>query len=140
MAIGGRLIGMALAAAVAGVGSAQTYRPAGEVALGAPDRWDYVVADAHSGRVYVAHGDRVTVIDGRAGTVVGQVDGIAGGTHGTAIATTSGLGFTDDGKNGVAVAFDLATLKVVGRVAAREDADAMVFDTSSDGCLINCGC
>ena len=33
------------------------------VPLGAPDRWDYVVADPETTRVYVAHGDRVTVLD-----------------------------------------------------------------------------
>jgi len=34
-----------------------------------------VVFDAGSHRVYVAHGDRVTVVDGRDGTIVGQVEG-----------------------------------------------------------------
>ena len=37
------------------------------VALGAPDRWDFVVFDATSHKVFVAHGDRVTVVDGRTG-------------------------------------------------------------------------
>ncbi|MEO5866052.1 MAG: YncE family protein [Sphingomonas sp.] len=98
------------------------------VALGAPDRWDYVVFDAGSGRVYVAHGDRVTVVDAKSGDIIGQVVGISGGTHGTAISTATGQGFTDDGRNGDAVAFDLRTLKVTHQIHADLDADAIAFD------------
>ncbi len=73
------------------------YHVTKEVALGAPDRWDYVIYDAPSHRVFVAHGDRLTVVDGREGTIVGQVQGMTGGTHGIAIAPGAGLGYTDDG-------------------------------------------
>ena len=37
------------------------------VPLGTPDRWDYVMFDPETHRVYVAHGDRVTVVDGTNG-------------------------------------------------------------------------
>jgi DNA-binding beta-propeller fold protein YncE len=122
----------AVALTPAGAGlAAPAYAPAGSVALGAPDRWDYVVFDPGSGRVYVAHGDRVAVIDGRAGTVVGEVTGIAGGTHGTGISAKTGQGFTDDGRNGLAVAFDLETLKVTRQLPAGEDADAIAVDPVS---------
>ncbi len=108
--------------------AAPAYTPAGAVALGAPDRWDYVVVDRDSGRVYVAHGDKVAVVDGRTGTLVGQVEGVAGGTHGTGISAATGQGFTDDGKNGVAVAFDLKTLKILEQIPADKDADAIARD------------
>jgi DNA-binding beta-propeller fold protein YncE len=96
--------------------------------LGAPDRWDYVVFDRGSGRVYVAHSDRVAVIDGRSGKLIGEVTGIPGGTHGTGISHSTGKGFTDDGKNGLAVAFDLKTLKVTKQIPAGPDADAITVD------------
>jgi DNA-binding beta-propeller fold protein YncE len=108
--------------------AAPAYAPAGAVALGAPDRWDYVVFDPGSGRVYVAHGDRVAVIDARAGAVVGEVTGIAGGTHGTGVSAKTGQGFTDDGRNGLVVAFDLKTLQVTKSLPAGEDADAIAMD------------
>src|ERR1039457_5911785 len=54
------------------------------VALGAPDHWDFVVFDPASHKVFVAHGDRVTVVDGRIGTILGNVEGLPGGTHGIA--------------------------------------------------------
>ena len=101
------------------------------VPLGLPDRWDYVVYDRASHRVYVSHGDRVTVVDGRSGALIGQVEGFAGGTHGIAIVTASGRGYTDDGRAGEAGSFDLATLKVQQRIKAAPDADAVAFDPAS---------
>src|SRR6202012_6064588 len=97
------------------------YVPAGAVALGGPDRWDYVVADPDSGRVYVAHGNLLALVDGGAGKLIVQCDAAPGGTHGTGI--VAGKGFTDDGKAGQAVVFDLKTLKVTGRIPAQVDAD-----------------
>ena len=102
-----------------------SYRQVAALPLGAPERWDYVVADAPSGRVYVAHGDRLSVVDGRALKPVGEVTGVKGGTHGTYVAASAGLGFTDDGQAGKAVAFDLASLAVKAVLPAAADADAI---------------
>jgi YVTN family beta-propeller protein len=135
------LAGSALAAAALLGGLAPTafaeapktpvYTVVKTVPLGAPDRWDYVVFDAPSGRVYVAHGDRVSVVDGQDGTLLGEVTGIPGGTHGVGISTATGKGYTDDGKAGVAVAFDLKTLKSIKRIPAKPDADGIAFDSVS---------
>ena len=111
--------------------AAARYHLTHSVGLGAPDRWDYVLYDGPSHRVYVAHGDRVTVVDGRSGTIIGQVTGMPGGTHGIAISHAAGLGYTDDGRAGQAVAFSLKTLKVVKRLAAAADADAVTIDPTS---------
>jgi DNA-binding beta-propeller fold protein YncE len=98
------------------------------IPLGSPDRWDYVVFDGNTHRVYVAHGDRVTVVDAATRKIVGEVEGIPGGTHGVAISAATGQGFTDDGKNGKAIAFDLKTLMVTHDIPADVDADAIAFD------------
>lgn len=111
--------------------SAADYHLTHSVRLGAPDRWDYIVYDGPSHRVYVAHGDRLTVVDGRSGRIIGQVEGMPGGTHGIAISHAAGLGFTDDGRAGEAVAFSLKTLKVVKRLTAAPDADAVTIDPTS---------
>ena len=123
-------IGAALLCAGAAFG-APAYKLTKVVPLGAPDPWDYVVFSAETGRVYVAHGDRVTVVDAGSAEIVGQVEGIPGGTHGTAISAETGQGFTDDGRNGQAVAFDLKTLKVTRRIAADLDADAITVDQAT---------
>jgi YVTN family beta-propeller protein len=113
--------------------AAQTpsYHVTKTVALGAPDRWDYLVYDGPSHRLYVSHGDRVTVLDGRDGTALGSVEGMPGGTHGIGIVTAAGKGYTDDGKAGESVAFDLKTLKTGKRIKAEDDADGIAFDPSS---------
>ena len=119
---------------LAGNGQAQSapgYRLTKTVPLGAPDRWDYVVADPETARVYVAHGDRLTVLDAGTGAIVGRVEGMPGGTHGTAISTATGQGFTDEGERAEAVAFDLKTLKVLRRIPAADDADGMARDPAT---------
>jgi YVTN family beta-propeller protein len=108
-----------------------TYHVTKTVPLGAPDRWDYLVYDGDSGRLYVAHGDRISVIDGHAGTVIGAVQGMPGGSHGIGMVTALGKAYTDDGEAGEAVAFDLKTLKTGARIKAAPDADGIAFDPSS---------
>jgi YVTN family beta-propeller protein len=107
------------------------YQLKATISLGAPDRWDYVVFNTDLDRVFVAHGDRVEVIDPRSDKVVGAVRGIPGGTHGVAIATGAGRGYSDDGHAGMAVAFDLKTLAVENTLPADQDADAIAYDAAS---------
>lgn len=123
------LAGPALAAGNTPV--AQTYRITKTIALGAPDRWDYLTFDSTSGRVYISHGDRVTVVDGKSGEVLGQVEGLPGGTHGIAIVTAANRGYTDDGRAGIAASFDLQNFKIVHRINAQPDADGALFDPTS---------
>src|SRR5579862_6431694 len=108
------------------------YHIANTVALGGPDRWDYVTFDPGAKRVYVAHGDRVTVVDDGSGAVIGNVEGMPGGTHGIAILPATGKGYTDDGKAGEVVVFDLKTFAVIKRIKAESDADGIVFDPATD--------
>jgi YVTN family beta-propeller protein len=118
------------AASVFAAGAALAQAPAGykivkEVPIGAPDRWDYVVYDAPSGRIYVAHSDRISVVDAKEGKLIGEVTGVAN-THGVGIA--GGKGYTDDGKAGAVIVFDPKTLKVIKRIEAKEDADGIAAD------------
>jgi YVTN family beta-propeller protein len=125
MAVVFALVPVAFAAAAA------NYHLTHSVRLGTPDRWDYVIYDSPSHRVYVAHGDRLTVVDGRSGRIIGEVAGMPGGTHGIAISHAAGLGYTDDGRAGEAVAFSLKTLKVVKHLKAAPDSDAVTIDPTS---------
>jgi YVTN family beta-propeller protein len=128
VALASLLATLALPCIAAPAQDAGMYRVSRTVALGGPDRWDYVVFNPASHRVYVAHGDRLSVVDGRTGARVGEVTGIPGGTHGVAISNATGRGYTDDGKAGKVVQFDLKTLKVEKTLDAAEDADGMAFD------------
>jgi DNA-binding beta-propeller fold protein YncE len=119
--------------------SAQTapeYRTVKTVALGAPDRWDYVVFDPASGRVFVAHGDELTVVDGNSGEIAGHVKGFPGITHGIALVKDSNRGYTDEGEAGKAASFNLKTFAVEKHIQAAEGADAIAFDPVSNHVFI----
>ena len=136
-----RCLALALAVVVSGVPAlaAPSYTLTKSVPLAAPDWWDYVTFDPVSGQVFIAHGNRLSVVDGRGGVLIGTVDGIPGGTHGIAIPAGTGQGVTDDGAAGLAVAFDLKTLKVVKTVKAAADADAVALDHATGHVLVVSG-
>jgi YVTN family beta-propeller protein len=111
--------------------AAPTYRLTKTVSLGAGTRWDFVVFEPTSKRVYVAHGDHVTVVDDATAKAIGQIGPFPGGTHGIAIAPDAKVGYTDDGKAGTAIAFNPSTLKVLKHISAALDADAIIYEPVS---------
>jgi YVTN family beta-propeller protein len=108
--------------------TAQSYRMTQAIALGPGERWDYVVFDPSAKRVYVAHGDHVTVVDDNKGEVIGQIGTFPGGTHGIALSAETKQGYTDDGKAGAAIAFDLDSLKPVKQISAAPGADGIIYE------------
>jgi YVTN family beta-propeller protein len=124
--------GLGIVCSSGGAASAEPlYAITKSVPIGSPDRWDLLSFDPSSHRVYIAHGDRVTVIDGQSGVLIGQVEGFPGGTHGVAVVPEVGRGYSDDGKAGTAGSFDLNTLKLIKPIRADDDADAIIFDPAS---------
>jgi YVTN family beta-propeller protein len=127
----------ALMCAVAGTAysapakDAPLYTLTKSIPIGAPDRWDLLDYGQTSHRVYIAHGDRVTVVNGQSGSVIGDVLGFAGGSHGVATVPQLNVGFSDDGEVGTASSFDLNTLKITKTFKADNDADAIAFDPLS---------
>jgi DNA-binding beta-propeller fold protein YncE len=111
--------------------SSSSYRVTHTYLLGGDGSWDYVVPDPPHHRLFVARLNRVMVIDEDNGTLLGEVTGIQG-AHGTAIAESTGHGFATSGNDQSVVMFDLKTFKVLGRIPAAEDADAIVYDSASN--------
>jgi DNA-binding beta-propeller fold protein YncE len=99
--------------------------------LGGAGGWDYVVPDAPNHRVFIGRTDRVMVVDETTGKLLGEVTGIHG-AHGTAIAEKTGHGFATSGNDSSVVMFDLKTFKVLGKIHAAEDADAIIYDAPSN--------
>jgi YVTN family beta-propeller protein len=120
------LCACAVPAAYAESVAAPSYRLTKAVELGPGERWDFVVFDPTADQVYVAHGDHVTVVDEKAARVIGQIGTFPGGTHGIAVSQADGQGYTDDGKAGMAIAFDLQSLKPVKHIPAAPDADQII--------------
>jgi DNA-binding beta-propeller fold protein YncE len=110
--------------------SSSAYRITHTYTLGGDGSWDYIVPDPPSHRLFIGRQDRVMVVD-QDGTLLGEVTGIKG-AHGTAIAPATGHGFATAGADQSVAMFDLKTFKVLGRIPAAEDADAIIFDPVSN--------
>ena len=117
---------VALVAAQAG-----SYRVARTYPLGGDGSWDYIVPDPPNHRLFIARQNRVMVVDEDTGKLLGEVTGI-NGAHGTAIAASRGVGFATSGNDRSVVMFDLHTFKVLDRIPAAEDADAILYDAASN--------
>lgn len=113
-----------------------TYASTHTITVGAPERWDYLALDSDTHRLYLAHGDRVEVLDGGTGALIGRVSGIPGGTHGIGIVGALGKGYTDDGEAGEVVVFDVHTFKVLRRIKGQPDADGIVVDPKTQHVFI----
>jgi DNA-binding beta-propeller fold protein YncE len=111
--------------------SSGTYRVTHTYTLGGDGSWDYVVPDPPNHRLFIARQNRVMVVDENNGTLLGEVAGVQG-AHGTAVAEATGHGFATSGSDRSVLMFDLKTFKVLGRIPAAEDADAIVYDSASN--------
>ena len=128
-----RIIAFVLAAFVAASILAQSppYRITKTYTLGGDGSWDYIVPDPPNHRLFIARQNRVIVVDEDTGKLLGEVTGI-NGAHGTAIAEANGRGFATSGNDASVLMFDLKIFKVLGRIPAAEDADAIVYDKPSN--------
>jgi hypothetical protein len=126
-----RSIGFVVALAMTASGQSPSYRVTQTYTLGGDGSWDYIVPDPPNHRLFVARQNRVMVIDEDSGKLVGEVTGIQG-AHGTAIAEKAGHGFATSGDDKSVVMFDLKSFKVLGRIPAAEDADAILYDSASN--------
>jgi hypothetical protein len=111
--------------------SSSSYRVTHTYTLGGDGGWDYIVPDPSNHRLFIARQNRVMVVDEDSGTLLGEVTGIQG-AHGTALADATGHGFATSGNDRSVVMFDLKTFKVLGRIPAAEDADAIIYDSASN--------
>jgi len=129
----------------AGAGFAQTsaaprvdYEYTGDIALGAPAFNDYLTFDPKGHRLYIAHVDRITVIDVPTRTVVGSV-GPFHDSHGIAIVSKLNKGYADSGDDGVVKVFGLTDLKISKQIKVSVDADGMVYDEHTGSVLVVAG-
>jgi YVTN family beta-propeller protein len=118
------------AAAVACAHAAPTWTVAEHIRLGGEPRWDYLLVDSAAQRLYVAHGNRIDVVDTRSNHPAGAVEGLAG-VHGIAVARDLGLGFATSGQAGTVAVFMLSTLQVAATIQAGANPDAIVYDPAS---------
>ena len=92
--------------------TAGSYRMIAQYIIGGNDTgYDYLRVDAAARRVFVAHGNRVEVLDVDTGKKVGEIGGMHG-VHGIELIAELGKGYTTNGLDRTVTVFDLATLQV----------------------------
>ncbi len=97
------------------------------IALPDPARWDYVSVDAAAHRLYVAHRDRVDVIDTRDNRSVLQL-APAPGVHGAAAAFDLNRVFTSNGEDDTVGVFDASSGQMLQTLKSGKKPDAIVYE------------
>ncbi len=110
--------------------NAQSYHVAHTFTLGGAGGWDYLALDTLGHRLFIAHQDRVTVVDPENGKVLGEIPGL-NRAHGIAFAYEAGHGFATSGADSTVTMFDLKTLRVLGHTIVAPDDDAILFDPAT---------
>jgi YVTN family beta-propeller protein len=98
--------------------------------LGGEGGWDYLTLDPASRHLYLSRSTQVLVIDADSGKPVGDIADTPG-VHGIALAPEFGRDFISNGREGTVSIFDLATLKVLGKITVGENPDAILYDPAS---------
>ncbi|HEY2686048.1 MAG TPA: hypothetical protein VGI93_21240 [Steroidobacteraceae bacterium] len=122
----------ALAAPLTGIGAtSESARLSVEkqIALGAPDHWDYLSVDAAAQRLYVSHGTSIEVLDAISGKNYGKVE--VAGANGVVALSGINKGYAGSRTGKEVVIFDLKSLKAIKTLPADEDTDAVVYDPKS---------
>lgn len=102
----------------------------GSIPVPGPVRWDYVSVDPLAHRLYVAHSDRVDVVDLRSDKPLLQLAPTPG-VHGAAVARDVDRVFTSNGAADALGVFDLRTGRSLQTVKVGHHPDAIVYDPST---------
>jgi YVTN family beta-propeller protein len=130
-----------MAFAITGSGLAQRsgprYQQVAKFTPGGDGFWDLLTFDAATQRLFIAHADVITVIDGSTGKVVGTVP--AQGAHGIAVISDKHLAFSTNGRSGTVTVFDTQTLKPQQEIKAGDNPDAILYDEHSKKVIVGNG-
>jgi len=111
--------------------SAAHYHLVKEVPLAGDEFWDYLSFDSAAGRLFVSHGTKVQVVDGKAVSLIGEVPDTPG-VHGVAVAADLGRGYVSAGRAGSVVVFDLKTLQRITDIKTTGDnPDTIIYDPAT---------
>lgn len=110
------------------------YRQTAKWTIGGEGGWDYLTLSPAGDRLFIAHSDKIEVLDTASGKVVGQIP--ASGAHGIAIVPEKNLGFSTNGRAGTVTVFHLDTLKPETEIKVGENPDAIIYDPHSKHIIV----
>jgi outer membrane protein assembly factor BamB len=105
--------------------------------VGGEGGFDYITFDAASRRLYVPRSTHTMVVDADSGATVADITGQKH-NHGVAVVPELARGFISDGAGSIVI-FDLKTNAVLATIAAKDDADGIIYDKSTGLVLVSCG-
>ncbi len=95
--------------------------------IGGAGAWDMMTLDPAAGRLYIAHGPVVQVVDVSTGALVGEIRGF-GRARAIALDTSGQLGYITDGVAGRVVVFDRSSLDTVAEIPTKPSPRALVYE------------
>lgn len=131
------LAGILVLAASASAADFQ-YKLTHTIPIGGNGGWDYLSLDGATCRLYVAHSDRVVVVDTDLKLVVGEITNTPG-VHGLAVCGDLGLGVTSNGRENTASIVNLSTLQTLAKVKTAAGPDGLVYDSGRQEAYLFCG-
>jgi len=105
--------------------------------IGGEGGWDYMTVDSQNHRLYIPRSTHTMVIDADSGNTIADIPGQKH-NHGVALVPEKGRGFITDGEGSIVI-FDLKTNAVLGTIAAKPDADGIIYDKGTGLVLVSCG-
>jgi DNA-binding beta-propeller fold protein YncE len=123
------LMGTALVAAIGAAEAkpASGYHLLKKTVLGGEGFWDYLTLDVKNRTLYIAHNDRVEIVNVDGGARSEAITGLAG-VHGVALAPEYGRGFISSGRSDTLTVFDLKTGRKTAEVKTGANPDAVLYD------------
>ncbi|MFI5381439.1 MAG: YncE family protein [Tepidisphaerales bacterium] len=117
----------------------EPYKLTTTLKVGGEGGWDYATLDDKGERLFLTRTSHSIVVDAATGKTLGDIPK-GSRTHGVALVPAAKRGFVSNGQEGGSVTiFDLQTYEVLGKIAAANDADGIIYDPASGRVLISCG-
>lgn len=114
----------------------QPYHTLKKKVIGGTGGWDYIFASPGNQRLYVSHGNRITVLNLKTLDSVGVVEPTLG-VHGVATIEAMGRGYTSNGRADNVSVFDLKTNQILKDIPTGQNPDAIFYD-DFNGMIITC--
>ncbi|MBD3748640.1 MAG: YncE family protein [Sphingobacteriales bacterium] len=114
----------------------ETYHILKKKVIGGTGGWDYIFANSANQRLYVSHGNRITVLNLKTLDSVGVVEP-ALGVHGVATIAALNRGYTSNGRANTVSVFDLKTNQILKDIPTGQNPDAIFYD-DFNGMIITC--
>ncbi len=107
------------------------YKVTRQFALGGAGGWDYLTFDPASRHLFIARDNRVMVVDPADGKLIAEIPGMQH-AHGVALVPALHRAYVTNGNGNSVSVVDLATLRVVDRIAVSgKNPDAIIFDSAT---------